>query len=296
MSNDDRYSINKYTESILDDLGYEVVHGDGIQGVAGLVNKKTGIGLPYEVASLLDLTEEEWLNGMSDFYSGTKTTIFKGIEGEVIHLDEFGGTEIFFNDTLSIKISNFDDRNEQMDITINYGEGKKKSVTFTYIGFEGSKNSFHSHGIYVIDGHNNDDRLVTISNRDTEWGDYYNRYPVEECTNANIMNQIITGLRSAKKGYYWDDDLKYGLEVIGPALDLFALDFKNDWIKFTDYIAAIEKESQNEARKIINKQLDIIVESKARVNDVKAVKASLLSDPEVKTYRKKMKEVQNPKD
>ena len=49
-------------------------------------------------------------------------------------------------------------------------------------------------------------------------------------------------------------------------------------------------------KKIINEQLDIIVNSKARVKGVKSVKASLLSDPDVKKYRKKMKEVRNPKD
>ena len=296
MSNDDRYKINKYTESILDGLGYDVVRGGGIQGVVGLIDRETGSALPFEIADLVDLTEEEWLNGMADFEPGVKTTIFKGSNGETIYLDEFGHSEIFFDENLSVKISRFDEEHQEMNISIDYGEDRKKSVSFLYVGFEESKNSFRSHGIYVIDGHSNDDRLATISNRGTEWGDYYNRYPVEECTNANIMNQIITGLRRTKKGYYWDDDLKYGLEVIGPALDLFALDFKNDWIKYSDFVAAIEKKSQNEAKRIINEQLDIIVNSKARVKGVKSVKASLLSDPDVKKYRKKMKEVRNPKD
>lgn len=296
MSNDDRYKINKYTESILDGLGYEVVRGDGIQGVAGLIDKKSGTALPFEIADLVDLTEEEWLNGMADFVPGVKTTIFTGSNGERIYLDEFGHSEIFFDDNLSVKIPRFDEERQGMNISIDYGEDRKKSVSFLYVGFEESKNSFLANGIYVEDGHSNNDRIAIIIRRGNGWGDYNKIYSAEDCTTANMMSIIINGLRRIKKGYYWDDDLKYGLEVIGPALDLYAVDFRNDWIKYTDYIVRIEKESQDEARKIINKQLDIIVDSKARVNDVKAVKASLLSDPEVKTYRKKMKEVQNPKD
>ena len=296
MSIDDGYKINKYTESILDGLGYEVVRGDGIQGVAGLRNKKTGEYLPHRNAELFDLSEEEWLSGMADFEPGVKTSIFTGSEGERIHLDEYGNTEIFFEGNLSIKMSRFDVHREKMNITINYGLNKKKSVSFLYEGYEGSRNSFGSHGLYVLDGYSNDDRIVSIYNRDNRWGDYHNNYPVEDCTTANMINMIITGLRKAKKGYYWDDDLKHGLEVIGPALDLYAVDFRNDWIKYTDYIVRIEKESQDEARKIIDDKLSLIANSKSRVNEVKAVKASLLSDPDVKTYRKKMKEVQKPKD
>lgn len=296
MSTDDRNKINKYTESILDGLGYEVVRGDGIQGVAGLKNKKTGEYLPHRNTELFDLSEEEWLSGMADFEPGVKTTIFTGSNGETIYLDEFGHSEIFFDDNLSVKIPRFDEERQGMNISIDYGEDRKKSVSFLYVGFEESKNSFLANGLYVEDGHSNNDRIAIIIRRGNGWGDYNKIYSVEDCTTANMMSIIINGLRRAKKGYYWDDDLKYGLEVISPALDLYAVEFKNDWIKFADYIAEIEKKSQDEARKTINEQLDIIVNSKARVNDVKAVKASLLSDPDVKTYRKKMKKAQKPND
>ena len=298
MSNDDRYKINKYTESILDGLGYDVVRGGGIQGVVGLIDRKTGSALPFEIADLVDLTEEEWLNGMADFEPGVKTTIFTGSNGERIYLDEFGHSEIFFDDNLSVKIPRFDEERQGMNIFIDYGEDRKKSVSFLYVGFEESKNSFLANGIYVEDGHSNNDRIAIIIRRGNGWGDYNKNkiYSVEDCTTSNMMSIIINGLRRSKKGYYWDDDLKYGLEVISPALELYAIEFKNDWIKFADYIAEIEKKSQDEARRTINEQLDIIVNSKARVNDVKAVRATLLADPEVKTYRKKMKEVQIPKD
>ncbi len=292
MSNN-KYAINKYTESILDDLGYEVIHGPGIQDVYGLKDKKSGNFLPCNKVELCDLSEEELLKGMSQLVPGVKASVFTGTAGEEIYLDEFGGTEIYFGDRLKVNIPRFDDIHEVMDISINYGKDKEKSVSFIYGGYEGTKQSILSNGIYV-EGYNPDaNRITSITCRGTEWGNYKETHSVDECTNANIINKIITGLRSYKKGYFWDDDLKFGLEVIGPALDLYAVDFKNDWVKYLDNIVLSERESQREARRAIDENINIIVQSKARVNEVRDVKSSLLADPEVKSLRKRQNEVKD---
>ena len=126
-------NISKFTTAIIDGLGYEVVPGNGIQGVDFLKDKTTGEKLSSEKPQRID---------------GYETKIFTGKDGEKIYLSETGSMELYFGKDIefcvfpdlngpgSVRISiRYKDKELEDDLTMEvidaqYGFDQDKTIFY----------------------------------------------------------------------------------------------------------------------------------------------------------------------
>lgn len=243
-------NISKFTTAIIDGLGYEVVPGNGIQGVDFLKDKTTGEKLSSEKPQRID---------------GYETKIFTGKDGEKIYLSETGSMKLYFGKDIEFCV--FPDLNgpASVRISIRY---KDKEFSFEYYnsitntpmisGFDG--------GIFV--GYRDSKylyrRIASMYYFEDAFGDCNYKFIPEECTDDNIIRFIIARMQKYYGGSYWNDIFEAMLDVIKPALSLYVEEFRNDWNIYLNNIVQREKEIQNKALKKIAKHNGVISESRER--------------------------------
>lgn len=191
------YKIEDYTLNILDGLGYEVVLGNGIQNVERLIDKKTKEIIPYQIDSLLDL--EACAYFPEACANPVLTNIYKGKNGEEIHLEEFGKTTIYY-DNLDICIQ----KSDYNEIIISIKDKKEgKNLYVKYVRYIDST---------CIKVQTDEDKILKI---------YNETFTLDELTSDNIKSIIIDSIKKYKNSSYFSERIKKGIEVIAPAIDTF---------------------------------------------------------------------------
>ncbi len=260
MSNiEDKYRIGNHTINILEGLGYEVILGDGLQGVEALIDKENQEFIPSRMAYCVDI--DLCIQNPYEWDYGVNTHIFKGINDEEIRLEEYGKTTIYY-DNLEICIYN---NNGDTIISIEDKEEKKT----LYIKYSGS-----------IDVYNKKDEIASIytSYDETEWGYFGNYFPVSELTIENVKNIIYNKINSYNETSYLSERLKKGIEIIAPAIDSFVEYFKKDFDSSLEYRQQVEKQKQKEWEKKISYYLQECQKSQEKCEVYRKTRA-LLKDP-----------------
>ena len=258
------YKISKYTESIIDGLGYKVVYGDGFQGVESIVDKKTGLPLKHERANLLDLTEEEWLSGYTQELEGEPTDIYEGHNGEHIYLSKYGDATFYLEDGLNI-VSSYNNRRDRNTITIN---SEKGSISLSYIGNSTENPDYLRNSIRIEVPHLNDS-ISCVRQTGTRWVDYGESHEFTSFNDNNITKHIMAKIKRYNGGAVWNNQTRKGLEVISSAIALYIRDFRRDWVERIDEFVKEEKEDQKKYKKEIDKLIDQMEDSRLRVNSLK---------------------------
>ena len=220
-------NISKFTTAIIDGLGYEVVPGNGIQGVDFLKDKTTGEKLSSEKPQQID---------------GYETKIFTGSNGEIIYLSETGSMELYFGKDIEFCV--FPDLNVTNTPMISGFDGG------IFVGYRDSKYLYR--------------RIASMYYFEDAFGDCNYKFIPEECTDDNIIRFIIARMQKYYGGSYWNDIFEAMLDVIKPALSLYVEEFRNDWNIYLNNIVQREKEIQNKALKKIAKHNGVISESRER--------------------------------
>ena len=109
----EKYEINKYTSSIIEGLGYEIVRGDGMQGVARIIRKSDQRPVPRETRNILNLSDEEWERGYADLMTGVPTAIYQDSSLD-IYISTYGDTDLYFPGGLEISLSDYDEEKDKM--------------------------------------------------------------------------------------------------------------------------------------------------------------------------------------
>ena len=255
-------NISKFTTAIIDGLGYEVVPGNGIQGVDFLKDKTTGEKLSSEKPQRID---------------GYETKIFTGKDGEKIYLSETGSMELYFGKDIEFCV--FPDLNGPGDVIISI-RYKDKEFSFEYYnpitntpmisGFDGGIFVGYRDSMYLSR------RIASLYYFEDSFGDCNYKFIPEECTDDNIIRFIIDRMQKYYGGSYLNDIFEAMLDVIKPALSLYAEEFRNGWSNFLSNIADREKNIQKKEQKKIDDSNRIIKKSAAReqhaINVMKALK------------------------
>ena len=280
-----QYKINKYTKSILEGFGYEIVlddeneSEDHFQGVITLRDKKTGIALPGERCYLVDLDEDEWLSGMYDFCEGTPTDIYQGHD-ERIELTAYGDTDIYLRYSQDkyylsklpqIHINNHNEDSKTKRIIIKDSNGKGIQI------IHHCDTDFPPRNSITIQPLDSNKDIVYMHSSDTEWIVQSQKFEISACTPEVVVPLIIKKIEKYNNGEYWNSDIKECLEVIAPALGVIVYDFRKGWINEINSIIAQEHKSQKEARKNIDSLIGTI--------EASAGKIALLSEAEKELSR-----------
>lgn len=243
-------NISEYTYAIIDGLGYEVVPGNGIQGVDFLKDKTTGEKLSSEKPQQID---------------GYETKIFTGKDGEKIYLSETGSMELYFGNDIRFYV--FPDLNCPGSVKISI-EYKDKVLSFEYYNSVSNTPMIFGGncGIFVDcrDSKYLSRSIVRMFYFEDSFGNCNDKFIPEECTDDNIIGYIINRIQKYDGGSYWNDIFEAMLDVIKPALSLYAEEFRNDWSNFLSNIVSEEKNYQAEENQRIDKDIQIIEESAAR--------------------------------
>lgn len=243
-------NISKFAAAIIDGLGYEVVPGNGIQGVDFLKDKTTVEKLSSEKPQQID---------------GLKTKIFTGSNGEKIYLSETGSMELYFGKDIGFCV--FPDLNcpGSVIISIKY---KDKELSFEYYNSISSTPLIFggNGGIFVgcRDSKYLYRKIVSMFYFEDSFGDCNDEFIPEECTDDNIIRFIIDRIQKYDGGSYWNDIFEAMLDVIKPALSLYAKEFRNDWSNFLSIITSRENNIQAKEQKKIDNSKRIIEKSAAR--------------------------------
>ena len=252
-------NISEFTDAIIDGLGYEVVPGNGIQGVDFLKDKTTGEKLSSEKPQQID---------------GYETKIITGKDGEKIYLSETGSMELYFGNDIRFYV--FPDLNcpGSVKISIEYKdkklffEYKDKELSFENNNFISNSSMINISNVEIFVGCSNSIYLyrsiVRMFYFEDSFGNGNDKFIPEECTDDNIIGYIIDRIQKYDGGSYWNDIFEAMLDVIKPALSLYAEEFRNDWSNFLSNIVSEEKNYQAEENQRIDKDIQIIEESVAR--------------------------------
>lgn len=254
MSNiEDKYMIGNHTINILEGLGYEVVLGDGLQGVEALIDKKNQEDTFYQAVYCVD--KDRCMEYPHEWDCGINKYIFKGINDEEIHIEENGKTTIYY-DNLEICICN---DNGKIIISIEDKEEAKK----LYIEYIEYKGRYLSGSIEV---RTEKDTIADInqSYNGTEWGYFENYFPASELTIENVKSIIFNKISNYKETSYLSEGLKKGVEIVTPAIDSFVEYFKRDFDSLLEYMQQVEEQEQKEWEKMIYDYSELYEKSKER--------------------------------
>ena len=253
MSNiKDKYRIKDYTVSILDGLGYKVVLGDGIQGVKELRDKENQELIPCDFAKFIDVNvcsyyPDEWDCGVA-------TNIYTGKNGEEIYLEEYGKTTIKYNN-YGLEINIY--KSDGIIIICIHDKKNSKRVYIQYEGYNGEYNEWYRNYIKV---NTNEQTVLNIHQKETEWGDYDKDFSVDQLTADNITSIIVDKIKNFNEGSYLSEGLKKGIEIVAPAIGPLTEYFKSEFISFLKS----QKESKKQEQRNI---MDMISRYEAMYND-----------------------------
>ena len=288
--------LNKYTKSIIEGLGYEILPKENNSERPIIVKKETKEPLPVEETRFSiwspEELETEYVRMQDD--PGMLTYIFKDLENNLdIYLYEYSGAELYITDPknnnqkIIIKID-YQRFEEAMNITI---EDKKtnKSVQFMYYGIDYNERSwkYYYRSEIKISNVKNRETIIHLSpNNDLKWGDFKNPYPITKYSFKNVSTYLIKKIKEYKDGEYWTQGIRKGIDVIAPALAIYIVDFKKDWQTFLEGYRQFEIERQNEKQKQIGYIQEEIQKSKNTNKSITKALKQLEAIPEQRLIKK----------
>lgn len=232
MGKNENNILNKYALAILKGLGYEVVPGDGYEGVSGLKDLKTEKCIDSESTTITDLGNYEW--SLACGRDEIDADLFRGRNGEKIYIDEFGCTTICMSDGLKILIHKSDDNCGMIDVI--YDGDKQLSFKYNYNIF-GRESYANEISVERYDNKGESHPVVTISHNKSFWGEKTDKFSYEQPISACVPNVIseLINCRIADKNLS-SDNLNKGLEIIDPAITSYVEDFRNNWRSILNFI------------------------------------------------------------
>ena len=288
--------LNKYTKSIIEGLGYEILPEENNSERPIIVKKETKESLPVEKTRFsiwsAEELETEYVRMQDD--PGILTYIFKDLENNLdIYLYENAGAELYITDPknnnqkIIIKIY-YDRFNDEMNITI---EDKKtnKSVQFMYYGIDYNERSwkYYYRSEIKISNVKNGETIIGLSpNNNLKWGDFKNPYPITRYSFKNVSTYLIKKIKEYKDGEYWTQGIRKGIDVIAPALAIYIVDFKKDWQTYLEAYRQSEIERQNEKQKQIGYIQEEIQKSKNTNKSITKALKQLGAIPEQRLIKK----------
>ena len=269
MAKNENNILNKYALAILKELGYEIVPGDGYEGVSRLKDLKTEKCIDSESTTITDLGNYEW--SLACGRDEIDADLYCGRNGEKISIDELGCTTICMSDGLKILIHKSDDNCGMIDVI--YDGDKQLSFVYNY-NISGRKS--YANEIYVerYDNKGEDHPVVTISHNMSFWGEKTDKLSYDQPISTCVPNAIreLINCRIADKNLS-SDNLNKGLEIIDPAITSYVEDFRNNWrsilnfiIDESDYGIAASKEIIRREEEKISRDILDKVDCKVAIN------------------------------
>ena len=259
--------INKYTKSILEGLGYEILPEENNNKKPTIIKKETNEPLTVEEPLLVF-----FIKPVTSFERMTKDPgapiKYKDPENNiVINLSEYGRAELNITDSenknqkTTIKID-YQQEKYKMNITI-LDENNNKQLIFTYYGTVGGYN-LNNIKIKTKEDRSPFVNFTPLNN--IKWGDYYNQNTIENFSIKNVSAYLINKIKEYNHGEYWTPEIRKGIELISPAIAIYISDFKKDWQTNLERYKQSEIEHQNEKKKKIE-QLQAEIEKSENFTD-----------------------------
>ena len=268
MSNN--YELCETAKSILEGIGYQVTFGDGIQGVYGLIDKKTRKLIRKKADTIACCSNYE----SSSVDNGIPAEIYFGNYGERIFIGENGTVNILYNNGLKIEINSFQGSYEYITISFGNNIGEPQRIIFAYANKDDKKIDdplINLGGIFVFYNNKFQDFLVHICHDFTNWCSFSEKYEYDEFSSDKVKEIIIDGIRSYDGSLFQSENLKKGIEVISPALDVFTSKFVSDWKSSLENRLDEEEKIRDSAKAIISEQEEKISNSFIRTVSAKAL-------------------------
>ena len=200
--------INKCASAIIDGLGYEIISDKG--RIIGFQDK-----------------ESQKVFGRSGGDSYFNSYELK--DGLKLELYYQGSVRIVFPNQTTIYINNSKEPNESILMGYNITPERKKYISINYIPSTDPKKG----GVISVRdkiGVNNSLEYIYANDDETKWhslrGEPHKAY---DLTSEKIMELLEDCFKNYNNGDEWNDDLKNGLKVITPAINIITAYFKKSW-------------------------------------------------------------------
>ena len=258
--------INKCASAIIDGLGYEIISDKG--RIIGFQDK--------ESQNVFGRSGGDGLFNSYELKDGLKLELYYQ-----------GSVRIVFPNQTTIYINNSKEPNESILMGYNITPERKKYISINYIPSTDPKKG----GVISVRdkiGVNNSLEYIYANDDETKWhslrGEPHKAY---DLTSEKIMELLEDCFKNYNDGNDLNDDLKHGLEVINPAINIITANFKKSWAtRLNNRIISNTKISKENKDQIST--MESIIDGISKINgeihssilDKRTKSDELLCDPE----------------